>query len=397
MPRDKALSFSPKPDVTRYRRAPIIIAIILFMCVVVFLIFHLASKQKQMQEAVIDNTKTTSIPKQSHEAWYNDPKYEETRILPLERNDRIEPVALHVDQQKDILLEEIEKEEGKIELELMRLQGKARIEEEQAMYDAMKVPAVVPIQHHINTISSSNQNLESSVNTERAQLLGQLSPSVNLDQNRQIEKNAFLTSGVTEGDYLGNLKYAALSPFEVKAGTTIPAALITGLNSDLPGSVIAQVTENVYDTQTGNHVLIPQGSKLVGSYDSQVSFGQNRALVVWQRILFPNGDSINIEKMQGVDIAGYAGFRDQVDHHYGRIYGNALLISLVGAGYALLRNDQNIENTDEDTIAASVGQGLAQVTTEMARKNLNIQPTIKIRAGYKFNVLVMKDIILDNL
>ena len=173
-------------------------------------------------------------------------------------------------------------------------------------------------------------------------------------------------------------------------------ALITGVNSDLPGSVIAQVRENVYDTVTGNYLLIPQGTKLIGGYDSQISFGQDRALVVWNRMIYPDGKSINLENMQGVDVAGYAGFRDKVNHHYFRIYGNALLLSLVGAGYELLK-DENDTNNAQEVVADAVGQQLAQVASEMIRKNLNIQPTITIRPGYKFNVLVMKDMILENL
>ena len=128
-------------------------------------------------------------------------------------------------------------------------------------------------------------------------------------------------------------KMKPLSPFEVKAGTYITAALETGIDSDLPGSIKAQVSENVYDTVSGNYILIPQGAKIIGQYDSKVSFGQNRALVVWNRIIFPDGSSIDLEKMSGVDISGYAGFSDKLNNHYLKIYGNAVLLSLMGAGY----------------------------------------------------------------
>lgn len=218
-------------------------------------------------------------------------------------------------------------------------------------------------------------------------------------QNRQGGKSEFLETNAkaVADNYLLDTLHEPLSPYEVKAGTVIPAALITGINSDLPGSIIAQVREHVYDTVSGNHLLIPQGSRLIGQYDSQISFGQNRALVVWNRLIMPDGKSIDLGRMQGVDIAGYAGFKDQVDNHYMRIYGNALLMSLVGAGYDLMANPSGNpydDNDSQDTIAANVGLQLAQVTEQLTRKNINIQPTIVIRQGYRFNVMVLKDMIL---
>jgi type IV secretion system protein VirB10 len=218
------------------------------------------------------------------------------------------------------------------------------------------------------------------------------------DLNRQDRKAAFLRDGVAAGEYLPHMKKPPLSPYEIKAGTYIPAALITGINSDLPGNIVAQVTENVYDTADGQYALIPQGARLVGMYDSQVTFGQNRALVVWTRLIFPDGASVNLERMQGVDIAGYAGFKDRVDNHYLRIYGNALLLSLVGAGYDLLNKPGDQEkNNATQSVAANVGQKLADVSSESIKNNLNTQPTIMIRPGYKFKVMVMKDMVLEDL
>lgn len=220
-------------------------------------------------------------------------------------------------------------------------------------------------------------------------------------QNGQNAKDAFLTEpdrkNLTDHYVLDSL-HAPLSPYEVKAGSVIPAALITGINSDLPGAVIAQVREHVYDTVSGNFLLIPQGAKLIGRYDSQISFGQDRALVVWNRMIMPDGKSIDLGAMQGVDIAGYAGFNDRVNNHYLRIYGNALLMSLVGGGYELLANpnqNNNNINDPQSVIAANVGLQLAQLTNQITRRNINIQPTIEISQGYRFNVMVMKDLILQ--
>lgn len=173
--------------------------------------------------------------------------------------------------------------------------------------------------------------------------------------------------------------------------------MVTGINSDLPGNVNAQVTENVYDTVTGNYLLIPQGAKLVGEYNSSLSFGQQRVQVVWNRIIFPDGKSIDIEKMQGVDIAGYTGFHDKVDNHYLRIYGNAVLLSLMGAGYDILNKQAEQSTAPGETVAANVGQKLSDVSGQALQKNMDVQPTLIIDPGYKFKIFVMKDMLLENI
>jgi len=217
--------------------------------------------------------------------------------------------------------------------------------------------------------------------------------------NLQDAKESFLNKETGQEEYLSSFKKAPLSPFELKAGTYIPAALVTGIQSDLPGPIVAQVTANVYDTSSGQYLLIPQGAKLVGEYDSHVSFGQNRALVVWTRLVFPDAATLNLERMQGVDMAGYAGFYDKVDNHYLRIYANAFMLSLVGAGYELLNKTSGSSDSPSagDTVAANVGQRLADVSSQTMERNLNVQPTIVIRAGYQFNVVVVKDVILEDI
>ena len=128
-----------------------------------------------------------------------------------------------------------------------------------------------------------------------------------------------------------------ISPFELKRGSVIPATLVTGINSDLPGRITAQVSQNVYDSATGHQLLIPQGAKLFGRYDSDVSFGQSRVLVVWTDIIFPNGSTLQIGGMAGTDSAGYGGFKDKVDNHYLRTFGSAILVALIGTGTDLLQ------------------------------------------------------------
>ena len=188
-------------------------------------------------------------------------------------------------------------------------------------------------------------------------------------------------------------------PLELKTGSVIPGVMLTGINSDLPGNMIAQVAQNVYDTATGLNLLIPQGARLYGIYDSRVVYGQQRVLIAWNRLIFPDGSSISLGAMPGADMAGMAGFNDNVDNHYARIFGSDLMMSLVSGGmaYALdgandsTETDNGTRMTDEMT--ASLAQQLGQTTTTLLQRNLSIKPTLEIRPGYQFNIVVTKDVI----
>jgi len=182
-----------------------------------------------------------------------------------------------------------------------------------------------------------------------------------------------------------------VSPYQVMAGTLISASLITGLESDLPGLVVAQVTQNVFDTVSGKILLIPQGSRLVGTYDSVIAFGQSRALLVWQRIIMPDGSSIQIDNLPATDTAGYSGLEDQVDYHTWQLLKGVAISTLLGVGSQLAISGQSdlmlsIRNSTQD----SVNQAGQQIT----QKNLNIQPTIKVRPGWPLRVIVHKDLVL---
>lgn len=186
---------------------------------------------------------------------------------------------------------------------------------------------------------------------------------------------------------------APRSSYELRAGFVVPATLISGINSELPGQIIGQVAQNVYDTATGKYLLIPQGSRLVGQYSSAVAYGQARVLVAWQRIVFPDGKAMDIGSMPGADSAGYAGLNDQVNNHYFRLFASAFLMSGVTAGISLSQPQQTGTNQPSASSALSeaLGQQLGQVTAQLIAKNMNIAPTLEIRPGYRFNVMVTKD------
>jgi type IV secretion system protein VirB10 len=186
---------------------------------------------------------------------------------------------------------------------------------------------------------------------------------------------------------------AAVSPYQIMAGTVISAALITGINSDLPGMVLATVTEPVYDTKLGSHLLIPQGTRLIGEYDSQVAFGQRRVLLVWNRLIFPDASSLSLDRLPGVDTVGNAGLEDGVDRHWRQLLAGAALSTLIGVAAELAAPDRN---SSQVVISArqSVQDSINQVGQELARRNLNVQPTLTIRAGYPVRVIVSKDLVL---
>ena len=189
-----------------------------------------------------------------------------------------------------------------------------------------------------------------------------------------------------------------VSPYEVKAGTIIPAVLLTGISSDLPGQLIAQVREPVFDTESGRHLLIPQGARLLGLYDHQVVYGQERVLITWKRVIFPNATSLSLKDgMPGTDTTGAAGFKDQVNHHLIRVFGNALLLSIISAGVQLSQIPDFGRGfagpSAGNVLGGAVGQELGQTSSELIRRGMNVAPTIEIRPGYAFNVMVIQDLV----
>ena len=184
------------------------------------------------------------------------------------------------------------------------------------------------------------------------------------------------------------------SPYVLQTGFVIPATLISGINSSLPGQIMAQVSQHIYDSPVGKWRLIPQGSRLVGTYSSEVEFGQARVLVAWQRIIFPDGKTMDIGAMPGADGVGYAGFKDLVNNHYLRIFGSALIMSAIVAGATYSQRDAGGAFGRQNAgsiMSQSLGQQLGLVTANLIRKNLNISPTLEIRPGYRFNIIVTKD------
>ncbi|WP_332769564.1 TrbI/VirB10 family protein [Phenylobacterium sp.] len=186
---------------------------------------------------------------------------------------------------------------------------------------------------------------------------------------------------------------APASPYVVQAGAVIPAALVTGIRSDLPGQVVGQVTQNVYDTPTGRILLIPQGARLLGVYENRIAFGQRRVLLAWTRLLLPDGRSLVLEKLPAGDAAGYAGLEDQVDGHWSGLLGMAALSTLLGVGTELGSSD------DDSEVLKALRTGAAgtfnQVGQQAVGKGLSVAPTLTIRPGAPVRVIVTRDLVLQ--
>jgi type IV secretion system protein TrbI len=214
----------------------------------------------------------------------------------------------------------------------------------------------------------------------------------NAIQNMQDRKLAFVNASVDRRTVSPDRLADPASRYVIQAGSVIPAALVTGIRSDLPGQVTAQVTENVYDSPSGQYLLIPQGAKLIGVYDSQVAFGQDRVLLVWTRLILPNGHSIVLERQPGADTEGFAGLQDQVDQHWDRLFLAAGLSTLLGVGSEL-----GASGNDSDIVQAlrrGSSQSLNQAGQQVVQRNLNIQPTLTIRPGFPVRVIVNRDLML---
>lgn len=211
------------------------------------------------------------------------------------------------------------------------------------------------------------------------------------DPNAQGHKAEFVAANDPHADINPHAVTPSPSPYTLSAGSLISASLITGIRSDVPGLVTAQVSENTYDSATGRILLIPQGARLIGNYDSVVAFGQKRALIVWQRIIMPDGSSLRIDNVPATDPSGYSGLQDKVDFHTWQLLKGVVLSTLLGVGSELAVSGQSdlvqaLRMSSEDNVSRAGDQ--------ITKRNLDVQPTITIRPGAPVRLVVRKDLVL---
>lgn len=250
-----------------------------------------------------------------------------------------------------------------------------------------------------NTANPANVNADAAA---MANLMQQNQNTEENDPNGWARKEAFLKQSLP-AEYSQYTRTFPVSALELKAGSLFPCVLISGINSDLPGNIIGQVSENVYDTATGRYLLVPRGSRLIGRYDHQISAGQNRVLVVWSRLIFPDGSSLVLDNLQGTDQRGLSGFKGAVDRHWGPLLSSALLVALIGAGVEAASpsrsgsifsgNDKSVGSILRERTATAI----ADVLTQIIKKNVNRQPTILIKPGYRFMIFAQHDIVFPRV
>lgn len=231
--------------------------------------------------------------------------------------------------------------------------------------------------------------------------LNAMTSSSTNDQNGQDEKSAFINFNnrlAVKNNTLFSSVQNLKTPFELQSGSIIPGIMLSGINSDLPGQIIAQVSSNVYDSPSGNYLLIPQGSRLTGIYDAKIAYGQQRILIIWRRIIFPNGQSVDLQGMPGVDRLGYAGFKGKINNHYWRLFGSTFLMSVIGVGGMALAPPTNNPLSPlsvKEVLAENLNTNLANASSSIAEKNLAIQPTLTIAPGYEFTIFVTHDMVFE--
>lgn len=261
-----------------------------------------------------------------------------------------------------------------------------------------------------NTVTQNSQPSDGysipGTNAQDNSSLAKADNSNTVAQNMQTEKNNFMLAKAKDmfsEDYVNSSVKDPISKYEIKAGTPIPGFMITPINSDLPGIVTAQVARNIYDTKTGNYLLIPGGSRLIGVYDSNIAYGQSRVMVAWNRVIFPSGASYRLYGMPGTDAMGISGLTGEVNNHYGKIYGSAMVMGVITAGMQYSQNNSNANvqtgttypnPTVGQSLAAGLGQQLGQAGLQITQKNLNVQPTIEIPASQQINIMLTSDVVL---
>lgn len=407
----------PQP-IQRLNRLPIVVVVILIVVFCAVVIYGLSSRGLQFHaESGIDASPKNSASTYADQmkqgvsnGIIGEPKQDVSQPAPtmLKSPNQDEKTPLPAHQQpaytqrvidnESQWLAQLKREQKEQYLSELQRQRMARV---QAKYAALDSPLAIEVRNRNTGTSKPYPNEgEDAYDSSHSpipntQTMRPDSKAPNYDPNGQRNKTAFLNQPTKGDGYLGNGVSPQRSAYELKRGSVIPATLISGINSDLPGRIIAQVSRHVFDSATGHQLLIPQGTKLFGRYDSDITFNQSRVLVVWTDMIFPNGTTLQIDGMAGADVEGYGGFSDKVNHHYLRTFGSAALLALIGTGIDMALPEGSsaaTQDTASDAARRNFAESFGRVVEKSIDKNMSVQPTLEIRPGYQFNVLVDRDI-----
>ncbi|WP_297489080.1 TrbI/VirB10 family protein, partial [uncultured Cetobacterium sp.] len=243
------------------------------------------------------------------------------------------------------------------------------------------------------SIANSNTNQNPNLDPN---FLASLYKQESNDPNMQEKKKKFINESSSDEFILRKTLVPTISKYTLKAGSIVPVTMWAKVNSDTPGTILAITRENIYDSLTGMKLLIPQGAKLLGKYSSDVSFGQDRVQVVFNRLTLPNGKSINLGSMLGSDLEGQSGLKDKTNNHMTKVVGSVLMSAILGAGGAITTSNNKNENDWQNQAGEGAGQQIMAVGNRYAQKVLNVQPTLTVRSGFRATILTTQDIILEN-
>jgi type IV secretion system protein VirB10 len=394
-----SLTQKPKFGITKYGKKPLYMALAGAVLLATILV---ASVQ-------ISTMKNKKSDRQSQPVNVRE---EDASILPIEApaglaKEKIKPQPLE-QQESDSLINVIRPEPPSEEyLARKRELEQIRKYRRKAEFQALSSPMVVSVPASHNQMTSAPaQGQPTRTDSRGFQMSSMAQPimspvqgSSHYDQTERKDKEDFYERAERSKWELAHRRVPG-ALYELKTGAVIPGIMITGINSDLPGPITGQVSQDVYDTATGYHLLVPRGSRLSGLYDSRIVAGQERTLVAWNRLIFRDGSSITLGAMPGADMAGYAGFHGEVDNHYGKVFGNAVLMSLItgGAAYAMdsTTGGGSRENPSVlDSLGGAMASQLNQTTSTLLQQNSNIKPSLGIEPGYRFNIVVTKDMVFD--
>lgn len=403
---DALLRAETSPDsldanVVRLNRYPLLILLGLGVVVVLLLVYSIyqrgASQQQDAGKEAVTETDTDASRKRLLEGYENlqfvEPLADAT---PLPTAGAAAPVA----DAAMVAPTEAPKPPEMSEEERLRLQQLRDLEayRREAMMRAITAPTTVEAGKSggVQADASEGATAPRMSALEQLQKMAVGAAGAGADPNGQANNEQFAATARTFG-YSDKFREQPLSTNVLRVGTFIPAVMVSGINSDLPGDIIAQVSQDVRDTPTGNSVLIPQGTKIIGSYSNRVAYGQERVLLAWSRLSFPDGSVMELGNMGGMDEAGYAGVNDQVDRHTVETFQNATLISMLSAGAQMSQGSSTVGGAESASqqMAAALGQQWSQVGMEMVRKGMERQPTLTVRPGFRFNVFINKDLLLE--
>ena len=386
-----------KKPISKIKTKNIILIACGIVAVLMVALFRMSANQKKMmeQEKVVEKTQENNEV-ESTNLGFDVIDYSKT-VKEEDDNESEEQQLTYFNEKAPE--EEIEEPRVNVEEEIKKNE-KREAYYETLLSDELSARSSV-IEFGIESTQNNNNNnnrqgelpiINMSTDLSQTQLAG-----ISDDINKQPEKKAFLDKENSRKNYNEDVIHSPISKYEVKAGGIIPGILVTGINSDLPGSMTALVREDVYDTVTGRHLLIPKGTRVIGKYSSSISFGQSRILVVWQRIIFPNGNSINLENFEGADMSGYAGLVGEVDNHTLKLFQGVILSSILGAAAGIIDDNGNSNNNNSwrNNAGRGAGEEIVTIGEAIAGRLLAVQPTIKIAPGSRFNIMVNSDLVLE--